>query len=347
MGPTRASWRRHYRAAAFWMLAAFAASQAVLAVWIDQDAPAVRDPEYVLLQDMLQERIAEKPGKPVAVFLGSSRVALGFDAARAADDLDVLLFNFGVPGSGPFLQKVVLDRMTAAGLRPDVLFIEVLHPFYNAAGTRSLDHSLLDGARLTGREAEGLLHYGRRSTGPTRRWVYARAMPINRHHAELRDLVGLDEYQPGQGPPPPFHPIDRLGYRPRPVPPDDWPKLTELAHKQYDPFHAAFRLDPYPWGRLQETIALAKQTGAYVVVVIMPEGSEFRRLYTPAAREGVADMIRRLREESGVTVVDARDWLDDSAFYDQHHLLPPGAITFADRFREEALVPALAHVGRR
>src|SRR5262249_56490238 len=112
-------------------------------------------------------------------------------------------------------------------------------------------------------------------------------------------------------------------------------------------FHAAFRLDPYPWGRLQEMIALAKQNGAYVVVVMMPEGSEFRRLYTPAARDGVEDMIHRLREESGVTVVDAREWLDDSAFYDQHHLLPSGAIAFADRFRDQALVPALKRMNRR
>jgi len=343
----RASWRRHHRAAAFWLLAMFAASQAVLAMWIDQDAPAIRDPEYVLLQDMLKERIAEQPDKPVAVFLGSSRVALGFDAGRATGDLDVLLFNFGVPGSGPFLQKIVLDRMLAAGLKPDVLFIEVLHPFYNAAGTRSLDHSLLDGARLTGGEASELFGYGSRSTGPMRRWVYARAVPINRHHAELRDAIGLDVFQPGQGPPPPFHPIDRLGYRPRPVPPEDWPKLTTMAHRQYDPFYAAFRLDPHPWGRLLATIDIAKRSGMRVVAVVMPEGTEFQQLYTPASREGVADMIRRLRVEVGVTVVDAREWLDDPAFYDQHHLLPGGAISFADRFRVEALQPALKQVGRR
>jgi hypothetical protein len=45
-----------------------------------------------------------------------------------------------------------------------------------------------------------------------------------------------------------------------------------------------------------------------------------------------------------VTVVDAREWLPDVAFYDQHHMKPEGAATFADRFRGEALEPALARL---
>jgi hypothetical protein len=48
-----------------------------------------------------------------------------------------------------------------------------------------------------------------------------------------------------------------------------------------------------------------------------------------------------------VTVVDAREWLPDSAFYDQHHLLPDGAALFADRFRSDALEPALQRAEKR
>jgi hypothetical protein len=76
-GPKFRNWTRHSRRAALWLAGFFAVSQIALAVVIDQNAPAIRDPEYVLLQDMLRDRIAEKPGKPVAMFLGSSRVALG------------------------------------------------------------------------------------------------------------------------------------------------------------------------------------------------------------------------------------------------------------------------------
>ncbi|HKB03702.1 MAG TPA: hypothetical protein VKD90_15875 [Gemmataceae bacterium] len=346
-GTTRARWRRKHRAAAFWLLGAFVASQVALAVWIDQHALSVRDPEYVLLEGMLRDRMAEAPGQPSTVFVGSSRVAHGFNAARARGANEVVVFNFGVPGSGPYFQTIMLDRMAASGLRTDVLFLELLHPFYNAAAARSLDHSLLDGARLSYGEAVGLLSYGERSkSGPLRRWFYARALPIRRHQAELRDLIGLDEYRPGRGPPSAYDPIDPFGYRPWLKDPKEWAELTALAHRQYDPFYADFRLDSAPWGRMLATIDGARSAGTAVVVVLMPEGSEFRGLYSPTCRAGVEDLIRRLRDEVGVPVVDGRDWLPDSAFYDQHHLKPDGAKAFADRFRTEALEPALARLRR-
>lgn len=341
-------WLRHHRASALWLLAAFAASQLVLAVYVDQEAPAVRDPEFYLLEGMLRDRVAERPGRPTAMFLGSSRVAHGIDAQWAAGDLDTVVFNFGVPGSGPYLQTVLMDRLAADGVRTDVLFLEVLHSFYNAAGVRSLDGSLLDGARLSYGEAVGLLDYSPKSQkGPLWRWALARALPVYRHQAELRDQIGVDVFRPGEGPTPPFAPIDKFGYRERAVEKETWPELTRLAHKQYDPFYRAFQFDPAAWGRLVGTIERARAGGTEVVVVLMPEGSEFRALYTAEVRAGVNGVIRRLRDEVGVTVVDARDWLSDDAFYDQHHLLPNGARAFADRFRADALEPALRRAEKR
>ncbi|HEX3152352.1 MAG TPA: hypothetical protein VHR66_30035 [Gemmataceae bacterium] len=341
-------WFRQHRAAVGWLFVVFALSQAVLAVYVDQHAPTVRDPEYYLLEGMLRERIAERPTRPTAMFLGSSRVAHGFDAAAATGNNDALVFNFGVPGSGPYLQTVMMDRLHAAGMRTDILFLEVLHPFYNTAGVRSLDGSLLDGARLSYEEAIGLRHYGSKSnSGPIRRWVYARLLPVYRHQAELRDQIGLDLFQPGEGPLPPFAPIDLLGYRRREIEKKMWPELTELAHKQYDPFYTAFQFDEAAWARLVATIDGAKAVGTDVVIVMMPEGSQFRDLATSEVRDGANELIRRLREQLQVTVADAREWLNDSAFYDQHHLLPNGAKTFAERFRVEALEPALHRAEKR
>ena len=341
-------WLRHHRAAAVWLCVVFAITQLLLAVYVDQEAPAVRDPEFYLLEGMLRDRMAEKPGRPTAMFLGSSRVAHGFDARRAAGEHDAVVFNFGVPGSGPFFQTVMMDRLAADGVRTDVLFLEVLHSFYNTAGVRSLDGSLLDGARLSYGEAVGLFDYTPKSQkGPLRRWALARALPVYRHQAELRDQIGLDIFRPGEGPTPPFAPIDPYGYRERPIDPEKRAMLTELAHKQYDPFYTAFRFDPAAWNRLVGTIDRARARGTDVVVVLMPEGSGFRNLYTPEVRAGVDGLVRRLRTEVGATVVDAREWLPDGAFYDQHHLLPNGAKQFADRFRTDALEPALRRAEKR
>ncbi|HVK15058.1 MAG TPA: hypothetical protein VM597_40340, partial [Gemmataceae bacterium] len=329
----RGTWRKHFRASVVWMAVAFAGWQLALGVFVDQQPPGVRDPEYGLLEERLKARIAGHPDRPVAVFVGSSRVAIGFDAARAVADDDLTLFNFGVPGSGPFLHAAVIDRLTAAGVRPDVLFIEIVHPFYNEAGVRSLDQSLLDGARLDAAEAAGLLAYGRKSSGPLRRYAAGRALPIVRHQAELRDAAGLDVFQPGEGPRPATGAVDELGFRPRHFRPDERPVMTALAHKQYDEFFARFRLDPVPWDLLLDTIAKAKARGTRVAVVFTPEGTEFRSLYAAEVRAGVAEMMNRLRTTAGVDVIDARDWVTDDGFYDHHHLLPAGAAQFAERFR--------------
>jgi len=330
-------WKRH-RLVVRWIVAVFLISQVGLAVSVDQFAPNVRDPEYAQLQHLLSDRIAESPDQPVAVFVGSSRVVQGFDAARAAGDEQVVLFNFGVPGSGPYFQEIILDRLRASGIKPDILFLELLHPFLNAAGPQAMDQGLLDGARLSAGEAAGLLKYGSRSrTGPLRRWAYARLLPAYRHQAEIRDSLGLGVY--------PYYGLDAKfdahGFRPSAEQPAMWAGLTRQAHECYDAFYPRFRLNEHVWELLTRTIRDAQNQGTTLAIVLMPEGSEFRGLSTPESEAARLEMLDRLRRECGVSVVDARDWLPDSAFYDQHHLLPEGARIFASRFRLEILQPAL------
>lgn len=330
-------WKRH-RLAVRWVIMVFLMSQVTLAITVDQFAPGVRDPEFAQLENLLQERIAERPDQPVAIFVGSSRVVQGFDAARAAGEEDVVLFNFGMPGSGPYFQEIMLDRLRAAGIKPDILFIELLHPFLNAAGPWAMDQGLLDGARLSAGEAAGLLNYGSRSrTGPLRRWAYARLMPTYRHQAEIRDSMGLGVsayYGPETV-------CDSLGFRPKVVRLKNQAELTIQAHAIYDPFYPRFLLDKTACERLKKIIRDAQIANILTIVVLMPEGSEFRNLYTPESEAARQEMLGRLRQECRVRVVDARNWLPDSAFYDQHHLLPEGASSFAERFRSEVVRPTL------
>jgi len=73
----------------------------------------------------------------------------------------------------------------------------------------------------------------------------------------------------------------------------------------------------------------------------MPEAKPFRDLYSAAAREALATLLRQLQAKWSLRVVDARDWVDDAGFWDTHHLLDVGARTFTDRFGREILRPAL------
>jgi hypothetical protein len=332
---TRERWQRHHLRAAVWLLAAIALSQLVLAAWIEC-APEVRDPEYALLRDRLRARATEYPDKPLAVFLGSSRVAYGFDPDAAGDGATAL-FNFGVPGSGPYLLDVLHERLTTDGVRPGAVFVEVLPAFYNAAGSRELDAALLDGARLTAREVLGLFGYSDALTGPLGRWVHGRALPIHRHQSELRDRIGLDVARDGLPAEGPQTEICPNGFHWRARPDRERAERTALAHRQYDPFYADFHLAEKPYERLLRTIRRAQGTGAAVVLVAMPEGTEFRRLYTPAASAGITELFQRLREDTGAPLVDARDWLPDELFFDQHHLSPDGAGAFSIRFRRDVL----------
>ena len=42
-----------------------------------------------------------------------------------------MLFNFGMVGAGPLVELVVLRRLLAEGVRPDLLLVEVLPPLFN------------------------------------------------------------------------------------------------------------------------------------------------------------------------------------------------------------------------
>ena len=71
---------------------------------------------------------------PTIVMVGSSRVEYGFlgrtleqQLARTRGPL-VAAFNFGMAGAGPVTEHLVVRRLLAAGIRPDLLLLEVLAP---------------------------------------------------------------------------------------------------------------------------------------------------------------------------------------------------------------------------
>jgi hypothetical protein len=69
----------------------------------------------------------------------------------------------------------------------------------------------------------------------------------------------------------------------------------------------------------------------------MPEGTQFRNWYTQAAQREIDTYLKGLSTTYAAPLIDARPWMPDSAFFDNHHLLPSGARQFTERFGRDIL----------
>jgi hypothetical protein len=336
--------RRQMRAEVLWVLAGFAAVQLALGLCVDRLWPGVRDPEFDHLLGRLRARSAEAAGRPLVVALGSSRTQMGLRAGRLSggEGPDApLVFNLGVPAGGPMMQQVALRRLLAAGVRPDLLLIEVLPLSLARRGGTPLEERMLDPARLDAGEAAGLLPYYHQPHRLVGRWAAARALPAYRHQAELRDALGLDVPalgRPGEAAGPG---VDGHGWRPPPgdLSPEVVEARTRLALQQYDLALRDCALAERPARALRDLLALCRREGIPAVVVMPPEGSRFRAGYGPAAE--VVGFIRRVAAENGISVHDARTWVADDGFWDGHHLWEEGADRYTERLGREVLRPLL------
>jgi hypothetical protein len=322
-----------------WALAGFVLIQLGLAVAIDHFWTAARDPEYSYRENLLRRRLAESPGRPLVLFLGSSRTLMGVMAGRISEQPGApLAFNFGVPGSGPMMEMTNLRRLLAAGVRPQLLVLEVM-ALHLGQGRRSpLEEKQLDAARLGAGELSRLLRYYCGLDWVLRRWIPARAFPLYRHQAEMRDCLGLDVPAPGHEPPSVDRGLDGYGWHAEfaETMPERRAKLTEFALEQYRDPAADFRLAPQPGRALCDLLRLCRREGLPVAVVLMPEGSRFREL-SAGTYPSVDRFLDRACREYGAALIDARTWVDDAGFWDGHHMLPEGARQFTDRFRRDVL----------
>ena len=63
----------------------------------------------------------------------------------------------------------------------------------------------------------------------------------------------------------------------------------------------------------------------------MPESPDFQKIYPPEANEAIETYLGNF-EETGLTLVDGRTWVEEAGLDDRHHLTPEGALEFTKRF---------------
>jgi hypothetical protein len=252
--------------------------------------------------------------QPLILALGSSLTGMGLRPAELNGAGLPIVFNFAIKGSSILSQRDCLRRLLADGIRPDRVLVEAYPP-----------HFLVGSPEVPREREEDSLH---RLCLP---WHYHRTTLMSR-------LL------------PRFVPADRrLNVRAWQT--DEWGWETSPAflqtvgkHRDQPEFLAEVARRGEAWSRLefdahrvaalQALTKLCRQESISIVLIWPPEASFIRAHYSLAMNERCDRWLERVRAETAVPIINARDWMNDSDFIDGLHLTPDGAITYTRKLQQ-------------
>jgi hypothetical protein len=332
-------------------LALFVALQLAMELAIELWFPIIRDPFYGYKAERLRGRATGSAPRPfTVVMLGSSRTASALEAGILEKRLErelsrpVVAFNFGVPGSGPVTELLHLRRLLAGGVRPDLLLVEVLPPLLDGQLGHPREAQWLPAARLWHGELSALERFGFPSAELRRAWWQGWSVPWFTHRFAILSWVApacqpyqlLEDWGRGD---------DKSGWAPRPPLTASPERALARARKEYATYLQSFRLGASACEALAEIIALCRREGIAPALVLMPEGPMFRSWYPPAVWSQIRNYLSRISSAFDVPLINAREWLAESAFADSHHLRSEGATAFTERLAREEIMPLVRRAG--
>jgi hypothetical protein len=319
-------------------MAGFLVLQLGLAVAIELWLPQLRDPFYAYKAARLRDRSRTDPGALTVVMLGTSRTTYGLKAGELEHKLAearrqrVVAFNFGIPGAGPLTQLLALKRLLADGVKPDVLLIEVLPPLLNGLIPNS-EFDRLPAHRLKLGELRLLARYGAPLPELRQSWWKAWPIPWYSHRfaiisAAVPSLLSWQIREDW------FRCVDGHGWVDPPygeVTPQQQRAGVARARNDYAGYLTNFRVGGPACAALRELLGLCRREKIVAVLVLMPEGSDFRSWYGAEHWSQISAFLQDLQRDYDVPLIDAREWVWDEDFADSHHLLPHGADIFTAR----------------
>ncbi len=335
---------RKKRREILWCAIGFIACQLVLGLCVEFLWTDVRDPEFTIKETLLKKCVAEAPGRPLILALGSSRTRMGLDSEKLSSmygDSGPVVFNFGILGAGPLVNRIMLERLLADGIRPQLLLVEVMALQLSDRKGGPIEENGIISTRFTYDEARRIhprLHSVWRLDGF---WSTGRLLPVYRHQSQLRELVQLDVPMPGQPGSDYARGMFPHGWQPHYVEqtPEERAEKTKFALGQYEDAAIDFRLDPYGVEATRDLLAICRRERLPTMLLLMPEGTPFRQLYPESAWRDIEGCLNQLRKEFDTPIIDARTWVPDEGFWDSHHLVLKGAGTFSERLEREVLRP--------
>jgi hypothetical protein len=336
-------------------LTLFVVAQVALAgaVWGNW-GPRLRDPNCAHKVRLLQARLQPRPNSPrplSVVQIGSSRTVYGVRGQavepRLAERLGrpVVLFNMGFHGAGPLSHRLNLERLFDAGVRPDLVLLEVLPATLEEKHlTQDVTASRLPACQLSYSQMQMLKRLAAAERPDLEReWWLSQVSPWFSHRFALVTTTAptflkvssrMDQYTGA----------DESGWVPLPRRPEATRRALAQAREEYHGLLQRFRPSPRALEVLGESVRRCREEGARAALVLMPEGPFFRSLYPSHVRRQIDEALARLNRRSGAALIDLRDAVAEEDFLDSHHLYPEGAALCTRRLAEQ-IEPLLRQCG--
>jgi hypothetical protein len=339
--------------AVYWSLFFFACAQVALGVYLNGQQPDVRDPAFGLRLRALRQRLAENPGSPLVLVMGSSRALNGLAPAHmpvsiGTDRRKPLVFNFAFVGSGSIRELMYLRRLRAEGIRPDYLLLETWPVLWPEDGTFA-ERKIIGQDELRWIDVPVCLRYLPGQLDLLGRVVRGNLMPLVCYrsrliHSTMESLLPRHQARQFTGEAQDWTSSDGLGWLPRRENPDSPEALrreVERGRHCTEPLLNPLRIAPGSDRALRALLDECRTSGIEAALFLMPEHGECRRWYSPQARTLTRRYLTELRGEYHVPAIDMRDWLRDEDFSDFCHMLPRAAAPLSERFGREAVQPWL------
>ena len=291
---------------------------------------------------------------PCVVVLGSSRTLLGFHGEHAEHEIEQALgtraiaFNFGTPASGPITHLIYLKRLLAAGVRPNLLILEVLPPALQDGIGGPVEAAIFPGDRLASHEVPIVVQYG---YDAHQTHEQQRANAIN-PWASMRDRLlarVLSSWVMEGSRLDWSRNTDAHGWTTPPrqsITPSERAEREAKIRADFAAPLATMEPERRPFAALREILELCERERIPVQLLLMPEDATFRSLYAPQVIAKLLNAMNALSAEKHVPFVNAREWLTDDDFYDGHHMFRHGALQFTSKLTSEIIVPFLREIAR-
>lgn len=284
--------------------------------------PEITDTEYHRRLAVVRARAADRPHNPLGLVMGSSRVVWGFRPEQLPEPEPggVDWVNGAHVGGGPVLNRLMLHRYLRDGVRPAVVVVEAMPPFFVR------ENSMFVAGHFAVSELPLARRYGKYTADYEFCFLRHRVGRVGDLGRVFDPFAGSAKLLPRGGE---SRPRERMT-------PEERARRTAVARSVYRNDLARMVVRPAADRATRDMLAEAAARGVRVVFLRMPEGPTFRSWYDPAGAERFDAYLAGLAREFGTPVIDARAWVEDEEdFADSHHLVRTGADKFTARLARE------------